>query len=80
MQACQAGVHLSPSHIYRDDNTWADDLVNDDLKDFDPSLRLHAQEPQWVLLDKLIKMGSPEGLKPLSVVTRDAASSPLGTH
>ena len=61
LQAAEFGTHLMASHVHREFNTWADDLVNQQLQNFDQSKRLDwlERDAQWVVLPYLMVLGEP---------------------
>ena len=63
LQAANAAVHLRAAHSLRDDNTWADALVNNKLQAFDPQkeVGLKNLEDKWILLQALLALGGPFG-------------------
>ena len=61
LQAADFGTQLYASHVKREFNTWADDLVNDKLDGFDPAKRIDWQERSaaWIILPYLMVLGGP---------------------
>lgn len=61
LQAADFGTQLFASHVKRDFNTWADDLVNDELDGFDPAKRVDwlERKAEWVVLPYLMVLGDP---------------------
>ena len=59
-QALSAGVQLAPAHVHRENNKWADHLVNSNWQGFSPRLQLRPDKepPHWLVLDTLIQLGS----------------------
>ena len=63
LQAAHSAVHLRAAHSLRENNTWADALVNNDLKAFDPlkEVSLKNLDDKWILLQALLALGGPFG-------------------
>ena len=58
------GIFPSLTHVKRCSDTWADQLTHLDFAGFSPTLRLEVAgswNPQWVLLDRLLKLKIREG-------------------
>ena len=63
LQAAHSAVHLRAYHSLREQNTWADSLVNNDISAFDPQkeVGLHKLHEKWILLQALLALGGPFG-------------------
>ena len=63
LQAANAAVHLRAAHSLRDNNTWADALVNNKLQAFDPQKEVGLKNlgDKWILLQALLALGGPFG-------------------
>ncbi len=47
----------------REQNTWADELTNGEVSDFDPSKQWVVDESTWILLNTLMAVASPSGVQ-----------------
>ena len=48
------GLPICLSHVYREQNEWADQLTHDDFSGFDPAKRLEPDEDTWHILPELL--------------------------